>query len=209
MKQVGSFVLVLCLAGCGSTIGTLDELPDGPDVSAAEWPRLVDTPEPPEARLIAGTGERAAQRLGVAREQAGIRLASAGAVPPVSDALLSRGAASRARSDGAVAPAVDEAALLARAERLRQRTATELPAIDEAGLMARAAAMSGRGVASASAAVETAALAPVAAPRPLRPLDAPVVSSGFEARARQAQERARRALQKALNTPSDATSPGA
>ena len=187
--------LVLCLAGCGSTIGALDSLPSGPDVSEAAWPRLVDTPEPPEERLTAGTGDRAVQRLGQQRAAADQRLVQAASVQPVSDELLSRGATSQSRSAVAAAPAVDEVGLLARADALRARTQIEVASVNEADLLNRASEIRARTSVPVPASTVTLSgdLSGPRAPVPLRPLDAPVVSSSFEERARLAQQRAKQA----------------
>jgi len=183
-----SVAVFLLLAGCGSTIGSFDELPKGADVGDAAWPRLVDTPESPEARLTAGTGEVAAVRLGEQRALLDARRVRADAIPPVSDALQGRGEliASRAADSGSD---VDEAALLARADTLRARSQASAVAVDDAGLRARALASRQRGLEP---------VRPAAAPRtpvPLRPLAQPVVSNSFEERARRAQQRAARATQ--------------
>jgi len=210
MSRLSVLGLLVCLAGCGSSIGALDGLPSGSDVSDVPWPRLVDTPEPPEERLTAGNGTLAEARLSERRGESAVRLARAGSVDPVSDSLLARGVANRTRPIGAVS-SVDEAALLARAERLQERSQIAPSDVDEADLLARAALIRQRAsrlgsVDEASLAVGPASIeqgsynsrAPLlsggpAAPRapvPLRPLDAPVVSSSFEERARLARERA-------------------
>ncbi len=157
-------VLALLLAGCGQVVGDLSELPRGADLSDTPWPLLVDTPEPPTDRLLITEGERTAVRLAGLREAADTRLARAQAVPPVSDGLVARGAANQGRT-GDAAPPIDEVALLARAEELRRRAQ------------------------SINAESASAPVLP-ARPTPLRPLDAPVVSSGFEERARRALARA-------------------
>ena len=187
--------LLVGLAGCGSTIGALDSLPSGPDVSDAEWPLLIDTPEPPEERLTAGTGGNAVERLSARRTQAGQRLSRAESVPPVSDTLLARGTESQSRSAVASVPAVDEADLLARADLLRQRSQIEVASVNETDLQARAELNRTRTSLPIPASTVTTSL-DAAGPRvpvPLRALDTPVVSSSFEERARRAQERAKRA----------------
>lgn len=170
MVRLVSVAVLLGFAGCGSTIGALDGLPDGPDMSAVEWPRLVDTPEAPEARLTSGAGERAVQNLQAQQASAAARIARAEAVLPVSDALLQRSAASRARTAVPAAPAVDEAGLLARAQEIRVRAVAPRPTLS----------------------VSEAGASPLRRPVPIRPLDTPVVSSNFEERARRARERAAR-----------------
>lgn len=204
--------LLVGLAGCGSSIGALDGLPSGSDVSDVPWPRLVDTPEPPEARLTAGHGDRAAERLAQQRGAAADRQARAEAVAPVSETLVARGASNQARPVGSVAP-VNEADLLARAARLRANADIAPQPLEEADLLARAELLRARAGALGSVnepdllaralrnrqsvGAPTSSLArtvPVSPrpPVPLRPLDTPVVSSDFENRARLARERAAR-----------------
>lgn len=187
--------LIVGLSGCGSTIGALDSLPSGPDVGDAAWPRLVDTPEPPEERLTAGNGAGAAERLSVRRSESDERLSRAASVQPVSDTLLTRGEASQSRSGIAAAPAVNEADLLARAEQVRLRSQTDVASINETDLQARAAQSRIRTALPVPASTVTSSLDAVGPrlPAPLRPLETPVVSSSFEERARLAQERAKRA----------------
>ncbi len=215
--------LLIGFAGCGNTIGALDSLPSGPDVSGVAWPLLVDTPEPPEERLMAGTGAQAITRLNARRTAVDGRLASAAALPPVSDVLLTRAESSRSRVSVGAGPAVNEADLLARAESLRQRTDLQSASaatqnFDEAALLARAErarqqsslAFASAGEAdlqnranisglrknqpqAASAFDAASATFGPRAPVPLRPLDTPVVSNSFEQRARLAQARAKQA----------------
>lgn len=130
--------LLVGLAGCGSTIGAFDGLPPASDVGDAPWPRLVDTPEAPEDRLIAGNGAVVEERLSVRRGSSEARQARADSVAPVSDSLLARGVASQSRPANVVPP-VDEAALLERAARLQERTQRAPVDIDDSDLLARAA----------------------------------------------------------------------
>ena len=180
MTRVVILGLVCGLAGCGSTIGAFDGLPAGPDVTESAWPRLVDTPAPPDDRLVAGTGEQAAARLGAQRVQAEARAARANQVAPVSETLAARGKTNLART-GDAGPGFDETDLRARAA-----------PIDDGALQARAALVRARTSAPpATSSIITGAQ--VRRPVPLRPLDTPVVSDSFEERARLARERAARA----------------
>lgn len=259
MRLNAYLVMIVGFSGCGSSIAALDSLPAGPDVSAAEWPRLVDTPALPDEELLnTQTGERVIERLARQGNEVEARRLRADAVPPVSGQLLDRATVSRFRSDAAPIPAVDEASLLARAAQSRGNTQvtsiqfdeSDLLAraarqrdrsneithfVDEQDLLARAARQRARAIDSelrvdegdllARAANErqrtaTSAISnekndlrarsllaqskvrridPVSslansevprAPQPLRPLDAPVVSSSFEERARRARLRA-------------------
>ena len=185
MTRYLSIALLFGLGGCGGIIGELEKVPQGPDVSAAPWPRLVDTPEPPEARLTAGSGERALESLTNERTAQDSRQARADAVPPVSQTLVSRGQSNVLRTADA-GPGVDADDLLARAALLRERTQASSQPISN-DLEARSALIRER---SNTAVV---AAAPPNRPVPLRPLETPVVSSTFEERARKAQERAKQA----------------
>ena len=158
MSRLGVLGLLVGLVGCGSSFGAFDDVPTGNDVSAEPWPRLVDTPEPPEARLTAGTGEQATQRLSGLRSETEQRLARADAVQPVPDSLLARGEASRSRPVNAI-PSIDEAGLLARAAQLEARTAVPPPAVDDVDLLARAAQVQARAQSASSAVDETDLLA--------------------------------------------------
>jgi len=210
-------VPILGLVGCGSTIGALDSLPTGPDVSGVAWPKLVDTPSLPEDRLNLETGERAAERLIRRKVQAGERLVSANATQPVSDALVIRGGENQNRVSDGTSLIVDDATLLARAARAQERSRVVDGNVDEAGLRARASRQTERYSLDRSAVDETDLVARAVrqigrsdgntldatsgttaaptprAPVPLRPLDTPVVSSSFEERARQARLRASKA----------------
>lgn len=257
MRFNGYLIMIACLSGCGNSIGTLDSLPAGPDVSAAEWPRLVDTPTLPDEELLnTQTGERVIERLDRQGNEVEARRLRADAIPPVSGQLLDRATVSRSRSDVASVPAVDEASLLARAAQLRdnaqatsvqfderdllaraarqrQRNSDVAHFVDENDLLARAARQQARDADGARFVNENDLLARAArqqertagislssgdldlrarsqlnqtkasnvsqpsnavdeprAPRPLRPLEAPVVSSSFEERARLALQRA-------------------
>ena len=126
------------LAGCSGSFGAFEDLPPLSDHSEAPWPRLVDTPEPPKGRLVAGDGERATERLNELRSQSQARTARADQVLPVSDSLLVRGEASQTRPLNQVPP-VDEVGLFARAAQLQARTTDAPPAVDDSDLLARAA----------------------------------------------------------------------
>jgi len=185
MTRCFSLVFLIALGGCGGAIGSFDDVPPGPDVSAAEWPRLVDTPEPPEVRLTAGNGDRAVQRLAGQRTMLDERRSRADAVAPVSQALASRGQTNLTRTAD-VGPGIDADDLLARAARLREkRLASTEPTTGD--LAARSASARQRNTASQPV------LAELRRPVPLRPLEQPVVSQSFEERARRAQQRAARA----------------
>lgn len=214
MLRLSALGLCVGLMGCGSTIGALDGLPAGPDLSDTPWPRLVDTPAAPEGRMIPAEGEQAKARLAQRRGEADARSARAQAVAPVSETLLARGEASRTRTDLPDRPTVNEADLVARAERLRARTQLANAPIAETDLLARAALLRERAALMANQSGQDATLAqstldqqrstqpafaaaPAGPPQPrvpvpLRSLDTPVVSSDFEERARLARERAAR-----------------
>lgn len=137
MSRLSVLGLLVGLVGCNS-FGAFEDLPPLSDTSNAAWPRLVDTPEPPEGRLLAGEGDRATERLSGLRGDSQARLARADQVPSVSDSLLARGDASRTRPLSE-APPVDEAGLLARAAELQTRTSDAPSAVNDADLLARAA----------------------------------------------------------------------
>jgi len=158
MSRLSVLGLLFGLAGCGGTFGAFDGLPASSDVSNVPWPRLVDTPEPPEERLTAGTGEQATERLNALRGQSEGRLARANQILPVTDSLLVRADANRSRPESTVPP-VDEAGLLARAEQLQARTAVAPHAVDDADLLARAAQVQARSQVASSDVNETDLLA--------------------------------------------------
>jgi len=154
MTRFSVFGLLIGLAGCGSTIGAFDGLPEGADVKNAPWPRLVDTPEPPEGRLTAGNGVRAFESLTSQRGQSEARLARADTVPPVSDSLLTRGGNIQSRTEN-TAPPINEADLLTRAERLQARSELGASAVDEEDLLARAARLQARSGVAESTVIDT------------------------------------------------------
>ncbi len=140
MRLNAYLIMIVGLSGCGSSITALDSLPKGPDVSSAEWPRLIDTPAlPAEELLNTQTGERVIERLDRQGNEIEARRLRADSVLPVSEQLTARAIASRSRSDAAANPAVDEASLLARAAQSRESTRVTSAQFDERDLLARAA----------------------------------------------------------------------
>lgn len=185
MRRCFPIAFLMALGGCGSTLGSFDDAPAGPDVSAAEWPLLVDTPEPPEGRLTAGNGDRAVQRLAEQRVVVDRRRVQADTVAPVSEVLVSRGQTSLSRTDDG-GPGFDADDLLARAARLREKRLEPAPTVSSDLALRSATARERNSVAEPS-------VVAVRRPVPLRPLESPVVSVSFEERARRAQQRAAQA----------------
>ena len=206
-----ALLLAAALPACGGSIAAIDGLPDIAVDESAPYPRLVDVPEPPEARLTAGTGEVVLARLNesaddaATRREAAIRatavlpdLGPAGseararaATPPepIDDTLLARAAQARARPP---APPVDDA-LLARARAVRARAATPAAPIDERLLERRPRPAPPEPVAAAPRpAPTTQASTPARRPAPVPPRTGDVLEDGFERKAREALERARR-----------------
>lgn len=151
------------LAGCGSTIGQFDDLPVVELDEETPWPRLVDTPEPPEARLTAGTGGAALVRLNEGKTASVQRKLRAEQVQPVPDALADRTALAQTRSAAPMTVIRDDT-LAARAALSQERTAPSAPAAPIA----------------------------IPRNPGSRTLDTPVLSADFDERARRALERAAR-----------------
>lgn len=139
MRLNAYLIVTVGLSGCGSSITALDSLPAGPDVSSAQWPRLIDTPAlPAEELLSVQTGEQVIERLDRQGDEVESRRQRAEAILPVSEQLTARAIASRSRSDAAPLPAVDEASLLARAAQSRENTQGTSVQVNERDLLARA-----------------------------------------------------------------------
>lgn len=160
-------VALLLFAACGRTIGKLDSLPDIPVAETAPWPRLVDTPQPPEARLTAGTGGAVLTTLTERNAVIQGRQQTVRSVSPAPDSLRDRVAQAEARRVAA-GSAVDEQALASRGAAARQRAAAPKESFLETG--------------SSPAPAET-----------RQRTSQPAVSPDFEAAARRALERAERA----------------
>lgn len=186
-RIVLGFMAVFQAAACGGTIGQFDSLPAIPVDQNAPWPRLVDTPEPPEARLTAGTGKAALSQLTDQRMTSAERSEAVRATPSVPDTLRERVSVADSRRS-VPAPPVDAAALSLRADEARRRADTAGEPVNSEALIAFAETQRNRKSAAGTAFQD----APAAVPSGNRALG-PAVSPDFEDAARRALDRAAKA----------------
>lgn len=115
----------LLIGGCGTTeLFDVYDVPEAPGTAEAPWPRLVDTPAPPEPGVYTeavpdpAEGVAVEVALGEATRQATSRATTLGAEVVDEEALRARARAAEARARRLSAPVLTEA------ERERLRAAT-------------------------------------------------------------------------------------
>lgn len=131
------FVCLVLMTGCGGEFARIDGLPATRDVSDVPWPRLVDTPAPPQNALLPETGTAALATLNRTRQSVVARTALPGP-QRVAVAELD-GRVARIRQQSAVTvPGVDADDLAARSARLAQGRGVPVAALSADELQARA-----------------------------------------------------------------------
>lgn len=150
--------LLVGLVGCGSQFAEIEGLPAQRVSSDTPWPRLIDTPAPPQDRLLATTGPRTLAALSTEGEAARDRRDAVPLPQSVGNELTARAVQLAERAEMLTA-GVDRVALIQRAETLNAREAQAVGGqVDGDALARRGRELNARNAAATENRIDLAAL---------------------------------------------------